>query len=153
MKYDRFRQLDTRPTPLSSVPGSGDSRLNSASGLTASVTFQYYLWLQSTGVGKRSSDVFVLLSCGAESSLFSSLHRRMLLFLSNLFFGDCVCTGWPCLKTSFKGLHPQPGTVVRHTLSDISIRQCLVSGRNPTCPVLIGHKTLSNGKVKVYLLP
>ena len=48
-----------------------------------------------------------------------------------------------------KGPGPLSGAIVRHTDSDVTIGQRLVSDRNLACAVLIRNKTLSNAEVEV----
>ena len=48
----------------------------------------------------------------------------------------------------------QSDTVVGQTDFDVTIGQCVASDRNLACAVqIIRHKTLSDGKVKVCLIP
>ena len=53
----------------------------------------------------------------------------------------------------FKGSELLSATVVRQRDSDVTIGQRVVSDRNLACAILIRHTALSDGEVKVYLLP
>ena len=60
---------------------------------------------------------------------------------------DCTTT------LSFQGPDPLSNTVVGQINFDVTIGPRIASDRNLARAVLITHKTLSDGEVKVYLLP
>ena len=53
-------------------------------------------------------------------------------------------------------LSHKAGPAIRHchkTDFDVTTRQCVVLDRNLACPILVRRKTLSDGGVKICLLP
>ena len=56
-----------------------------------------------------------------------------------------------CRSESQSESGPLSGSVVRQTLSDVTIVRCLVSYRNPAYPLLIRHKILSDGSPRARL--
>ena len=56
------------------------------------------------------------------------------------------------LNGLFRGSDPQSDTVVRQTYFEVTVGWYAVSERNPARIMLIRHKTLSDGELKVRLL-
>ena len=84
-------------------------------------------------------------------SIDLSPHTNEVFYLSPLRYDPGGVTSYPFFPVK-DPIH-FTGSVVRQTGFDVSIGPCVVSDGNLACAILIKHTQLSDGDVKVCLLP